>query len=76
MTYVISNGKKFPCSYCHTSRKFKGLGFLSDNLGLTALPALHMLLFTYEVDSVVSITAFDSQLCEIVFPGHPLSSGK
>lgn len=76
MTYVISNGKKFSCSYCHTSRKFKGLGFLSDSLGLTAMPALHMLLFTYEVDSVVSITAFDEQLCEIVFPGHPLSSGK
>lgn len=76
MKYVISNGKKFGCSYCPSSRKFIGLDCVCEMLKNTGTKEIHMLLFKYDVDSVITISAFDKELCEIVYPGTPLSIGK
>ncbi|XP_017257239.1 uncharacterized protein LOC135148051 isoform X1 [Daucus carota subsp. sativus] len=73
MKYVISNGKKFGCSYCPSSRKFIGLDCVCEMLKNTGTKEIHMLLFKYDVDSVITISAFDKELCEIVYPGTPLS---
>ena len=45
-------------------------------LGEVALNGVRHFLFTFDGTSMVLISAFDSELNEIVFPGTPMSKGK
>ena len=76
ITYVLSNGKKFDGSYNSQNSRFSGLSKMSNIVGVDTMYVVRNLLLTYDVFKTISISAFDSERNEAVFPGTPLCMGK
>ena len=76
ITYVVSNGKKFDGSYNSQNNRFSGLRKMSHIVGLDTMHDVRNLLLTYDGFKTISISAFDSERNEVVFPGKPLCMGK
>ncbi|KAL1818396.1 hypothetical protein ACET3Z_013265 [Daucus carota] len=72
ITYVLSNGKKFDGSYNSQNSRFSGLSKMSNIVGVDTMYVVRNLLLTYDVFKTISISAFDSERNEAVFPGTPL----
>lgn len=74
--FVLRNGKSFVGSYTSETSCLSGISSLYKILGSEHLEVIRKLLFTFDGTEYFSITAFDSDNNEIVFPGNPLSTGK
>ncbi|KAL1808431.1 hypothetical protein ACET3Z_025421 [Daucus carota] len=72
ITYVLSNGKKFDGSYDSQSSRFNGLSKMSNIVGVDTMSVVRNLLLNYDGFKTISISAFDSEQNEVVFPGTPL----
>ncbi|KAK1377015.1 hypothetical protein POM88_033208 [Heracleum sosnowskyi] len=66
---ALKNGKVFCGSYSRETGKISCLRSMCDVLGVADLKPFYMLLFTYNGVGVVSVSVFDENLCEVLYPG-------
>ena len=73
--FIFSNGKQTEVVYKHDVGRFCGLNKFWSMEGIEDLSSFNLALFSYEEPGVTTVSFFDYDFVEYMFPGTPLSSG-